>query len=224
MKFIKSLPVVGKIAVSVKALLYPQSKFTTSEAYWIQRYKRGGNSGPGSYNKLAEFKGEVIKAFVKKYKIRTVIDLGCGDGNQLEYFDFPSYIGFDISPEIVSKCRERFKDDETKQFFLLNEISDQRADLLLSLDVLFHLVEDDVYHDYMNQLFERADSYVMIYSYDEDSADYAEHIRARKFSRWIEAYQKDFRLVEYIPNKYPLRKGKTDTTFSDFYIYKRTKI
>ena len=222
-QFIKGIPVVGKIVVSVKALLYPQSTFTTSEAYWIQRYKRGENSGAGSYNRLAEFKGEVINTFVKKHQIRTVIDLGCGDGNQLEYFEFPSYTGFDVSSFIVSKCRERFKNDESKQFFLLSEISDQRADLLLSLDVIYHLVEDDVYHSYMNQLFERAISYVIIYSNNEDSADYAEHIKARKFTRWIEENKKDFKLIEHIPNKYPLRKGKVDTTFSDFYIYKRTK-
>ena len=224
MKFIKSLPVVGKIAVSVKALLYPQSTFTTSEAYWIQRYKRGGNSGPGSYNKLAEFKGEVINAFVKKHKIRTVIDLGCGDGNQLEYFEFPSYIGFDISPFILSKCRERFKEDEHKQFLLLNEISNQRADLLLSLDVIYHLIEDDVYHSYMNQLFDRAFSYVIIYSFDEDSDDFAPHIRTRKFTKWIEENKADFQLIKHIPNKYPSEKDKEKTTsFSDFYFYARVK-
>ena len=108
-QFIKRIPVIGTLATSAKKLLFPQSIFTTSEEYWIERYKSGGNSGAGSYNNLAAFKGEVINEFVSKNKIETVIEFGCGDGNQLEYFKFPSYIGFDISPFIVSKCRERFK-------------------------------------------------------------------------------------------------------------------
>jgi len=222
-QFIKRIPVIGALAISAKKLFFPQSIFTNSEEYWIQRYKNGGNSGAGSYNKLAAFKGEVINEFVSKQKIETVIELGCGDGNQLEYFKFPSYIGFDISPLIVSKCRDRFMQDEHKQFLLLNEISDQRAELLLSLDVIYHLIEDDVYHSYMNQLFDRAISYVIIYSFDEDSHDFAPHIRARKFTKWIEENKPDFQLIKHIPNRYPSEKDKEETTsFSDFYFYQKS--
>ncbi len=223
-QFIKRIPLIGAFAVFVKKLLFPQSIFTTSEEYWIQRYRSGGNSGAGSYNNLAEFKGEVINEFVSKNKIETVIELGCGDGNQLEYFKIPSYIGTDISPFVLSKCRERFKGDEHKQFLLLNEISDQRADLLLSLDVIYHLIEDEVYHSYLNQLFDRAISYVIIYSFDEDSDDFAPHIRTRKFTKWIEENIADFQLIKHIPNKYPSEKDKEKTTsFSDFYFYARIK-
>ncbi len=223
-QFIKRIPVIGTLATSAKKLLFPQSIFTTSEEYWIQRYKSGGNSGAGSYNNLAAFKGEVINEFVSKNKIETVIEFGCGDGNQLEYFKFPSYIGFDISPFIVSKCRERFKQDEHKQFLLFSEISNQGADLLLSLDVIYHLIEDEVYHSYMNELFDRAISYVIIYSFDEDSDDFAPHIRTRKFTKWIEENKADFELIKHIPNKYPSERDKEETTsFCDFYFYRRIR-
>lgn len=221
-QFIKGIPLLGRLVSSVKKLLFPHSVFTTSEDYWIQRYKSGGNSGAGSYNHLAAFKGEVINEFVSTQKIKSVIELGCGDGNQLEYFDFPSYTGFDISPLIIRKCRERFEQDESKQFLLLDEISDEQADLVLSLDVIFHLIEDEVYFSHMNQLFDRARSYVIIYSCNEDFEDLVPHEKTRKFTDWIEANRPDFELIDRVPNKYPLEKGKSGTTtFSDFYFFRR---
>jgi hypothetical protein len=57
--------------------------FKSSETYWIARYKRGGDSGRGSYGKLAQFKAGVINKFVEANKINTIIEFGCGDGNQL---------------------------------------------------------------------------------------------------------------------------------------------
>jgi hypothetical protein len=33
-------------------------KFSGSKAYWENRYADGGNSGAGSYNRLADFKAE----------------------------------------------------------------------------------------------------------------------------------------------------------------------
>ena len=39
-----------------------------SKKYWNNRYVKGGNSGAGSYNNLAQFKGDVINNFIKKMK------------------------------------------------------------------------------------------------------------------------------------------------------------
>ncbi|MGB3152863.1 MAG: hypothetical protein WBB27_19565, partial [Maribacter sp.] len=93
-KLIERIPLIGPIAILIKNKIFPPKKsFTNSREYWADRYQKGGNSGAGSYNKLAEFKGEIINDFVSKNNIKTVIELGFGDGNQLEYFQFPSYIG-----------------------------------------------------------------------------------------------------------------------------------
>ena len=80
---IKQIPIIGNLARVVKHKLFPAEEFTTSEAYWISRYKQGGNSGAGSYNNLAEFKGEIINDFVATHHTKTVIEFGCGDGNPL---------------------------------------------------------------------------------------------------------------------------------------------
>jgi len=224
-QLIKKMPLIGVIALWIKKQLFPSAEFTTSEDYWIDRYKKGGNSGAGSYNNLAYFKGEIINKFVSKEKIETVIELGCGDGNQLEYFEFPSYIGFDISPIIIKICKEKFKQDESKQFLHLSKISSHRADLLLSLDVLYHLIEDQTYHNYLNELFDRAILYVIIYANNnDDSGNNPPHVKPRKFTNWITENKQDFQLIEHIPNKYPSVKGDDSTSsFADFYIYKRNK-
>ena len=44
----------------------------TSE-YWENRYKKSGNSGAGSYGRLAEFKADVINNFIAENKITSVI-------------------------------------------------------------------------------------------------------------------------------------------------------
>jgi hypothetical protein len=42
----------------------------TTKTYWEQRYKSGGNSGAGSYGKLASFKGEIINDFAEKHNVK----------------------------------------------------------------------------------------------------------------------------------------------------------
>ena len=86
--------------------------------YWEQRYAKGKNSGSGSYNRLAEFKAEIINAFIGENNITTVIEFGCGDGNQLTLANYPNYIGFDVSPTIIKICKEKFQTSKTKEFYV----------------------------------------------------------------------------------------------------------
>ena len=187
---IKRIPVIGSIAVTLRDKIFPTKKFTNSQDYWIDRYKNGGNSGAGSYNNLAEFKGEVINEFVAKNKIKTVIELGFGDGNQLRYFNFSSYIGFDISDAVIQKCRQKFKNDKNKKFMHMDSISNQKADMVMSLDVIYHLIEDKTYTNYMTRLFDLSNRYVIIYAFDnEGSNSYAAHVKPRK-SYEMDNYEK----------------------------------
>ncbi len=187
----------------------------SSRDYWIERYNSGGNSGDGSQGRLAKFKAEVINSFVKENNIKTIIEFGCGDGRQLLLAEYPSYIGFDISYGALLRCIEIFAYDETKTFAL--HYNGEKAQLTLSLDVIYHLTEDDVYNDYMERLFNASTEFVIIYSSNyEEPQNY--HQRRRKFSDWINT--KDWTLIKFIPNKYPY-DGQSGTSLSDFYIYKR---
>ena len=76
--------------------------------YWDRRYRTGLDSGDGSRGALAEFKAGVLIAHVSDESISSVIELGCGDGQQLALARNPSYLGLDVSPRAVDLCLRRF--------------------------------------------------------------------------------------------------------------------
>jgi SAM-dependent methyltransferase len=199
-------------------------QFLGSAEYWEKRYAAGAGSGVGSYGVFAEFKASVLNEFVATHHVQTVIELGCGDGNQLGLANYQTYLGFDISSTVISKCRDLFASDEHKSFRLLSEYNGERADLALSLDVIFHLVEDSVFEHYMRMLFEASNRYVIIYSSDSDdnSGHEGTHVRHRRFTRWIEENLRGWRLIEHRPNQYPYRGDYRLGSFAEFFIYERT--
>ena len=97
--------------------VFEKLRWTSSAEYWEKRYESGGDSGVGSYNRLAEFKADIINTFVKEHNIKTVIEWGSGDGRQLRLASYPEYIGIDVSPKAVSICKEIFAKDSSKKFF-----------------------------------------------------------------------------------------------------------
>lgn len=192
-----------------------------SSLYWRARYRTGGNSGSGSYGRLAEFKAEILNAFIREHNIASVIEFGCGDGAQLALADYPIYVGYDVADESIALCRSKFAQDPTKTFRSSSTWDHDHAELTLSLDVIFHLIEDDVFHTYMCRLFSSAERYVIIYSSNHEGSHPAPHVKHRHFSDWVEVYHADFKLVRRIPNRWPLTDDDNSQSFSDFYIYKR---
>jgi hypothetical protein len=195
-----------------------------SKKYWENRYNEGGNSGVGSYNFFAEFKADVINNFVSENKINTVIEFGHGDGNQLKLANYSNYIGFDVSETAVEECRKLFDKDNNKTFKLLREYNNEKADLTLSLDVIFHLIEDNVYEDYMEKLFNSSNKYVIIYSSNSSNVEKERtvtHVKHRKFSTWVEKNRSTWKLIKHIPNKYPYKGDYKTGSFADFFIYKK---
>ncbi len=219
---LNNLPIFGPFIKAIKKIIRPSDSFTTSKKYWEERYAKGGDSGSGSYDKLAEFKGEVINEFIQKHNIQSVIELGSGDGNQQAYFEIPEYIGFDISSTAVLICNEKYKNDPDKQFYELGKLGDRKAQATMSLDVLYHLIEYEIYDDYLHRLFDAAENFVIIYANNsEDDGSYAPHVKPREFTKWVQKNKPDFHLLEHIPNRYPYIPGNNKTSFAEFFIYKK---
>lgn len=197
--------------------------FFNSKDYWEDRYKKGYNSGDGSYGKLAEFKADVINTFVKVNNVKKVIEFGCGDGNQLKYFLFNEYTGFDVSLTIIESCRKLYENDKHKKFRTMNEYKDEQAELVLSLDVLYHLVERNVYEEYISKLFNAASKYVIIYSSNtnNNSKNQTVHVKHRKFSDYVELNFPNWKLLSTIPNRYPFMGDYKEGSIADFFIYKK---
>lgn len=223
---IKRIPVIGPVAQSVyRRWLIPSKPFNGSEDYWITRYRDGGNSGAGSYNRLAEFKADVLNDFVASHAIRDIIEFGCGDGNQLTLARYPSYLGLDVSPDAIERCSRRFANDVSKSFMLVHDYAGQTAQLALSLDVIYHLTENEVYDTYMHTLFGAARDYVVIYSSDKDDPEMlSAHVRHRQFSQWVRANAPGWRLLRHIPNRYPYTGDNDTGSLADFYIYGRGSV
>lgn len=196
----------------------------SSQNYWNERYAKGGNSGPGSYGELAAFKARVLNDFVREKELESVIEFGCGDGNQLGLAAYPKYIGYDVSAAAISMCRKRFAGDDSKEFFLAHDYDGRQADLALSLDVIFHLTEDEVFDAYMRRLFVAGRRYVVVYSSDRDEVLYpaAIHVRHRHFTAWVERELGGaWTLAQKIANDHPYNGDFRTTTFSDFFIYEK---
>ncbi|WP_174567050.1 MULTISPECIES: hypothetical protein [unclassified Rhodanobacter] len=216
---IKKIPVIGPFARSVyKKWLKPSKPFQDSESYWVDRYKSGGNSGAGSYNRLADFKADVLNGYVAKNNIRSVIEFGCGDGNQLKLARYPSYVGFDVSPDIVATCGKIFETDTTKTFKLVKDYAGETAQLALSLDVIYHLIEDNVFEKYMETLFDSAQSYVIVYSSDKSDKQ-TSHVRHRNFTKWVAENRREWEMLEHVPNRYPYAGDNATGSLADFFIY-----
>lgn len=215
------------VSVSTKSKTTQKNDEFNSKIYWENRYKKGGNSGAGSYSNLAEFKAEIINDFVSKNSVEFVIEWGSGDGNQLSLAKYKKYLGFDVSITAVNLCKKKFKNDTTKNFIWSGRKGFKntvKGDLSLSLDVIFHLIEDEVFNTYMNQLFDSSQKYVIIYSCNDEkfNNEKAVHVRCRKFTDWINQNKKDWKLLQYIRNRFPYRKeDQKHTSFSDFYIYEK---
>lgn len=203
----------------------------SSSAYWENRYAAQGNSGAGSYGRLAEFKAEILNAFVAEHGLERVMEFGSGDGNQLTLMNFKKYTGFDVSHSVLQRTRQKFAGDPSKTFLHTDLYSGQTAELTLSLDVIYHLVEDGVYEAYMHRLFEAAEKYVIIYASDADSGNLppvaVPHVKHRGFLTWVRTHMPGWECVQHIPNRYPMPRSAgsndtlQDTSFADFYIFRR---
>ena len=196
----------------------------SSGAYWEARYRAGGTSGAGSYGRLVTFKAAFINAFIVHNQIHSVLDLGCGDGNLLSLLDISSYVGVDVSPTALMQCAGRFA-SRSNYVFLPSAQLDAMApvDLAMSIDVVFHLIDDPSYSRHLVDLFSHATRFVLIYASNFDSAWPAQHVRHRRFSDHVAADWPAWHLLAHVPNPFPYDPAQPDdTSFADFFVYGRT--
>jgi SAM-dependent methyltransferase len=227
--FVATNPILGPAARAVARTpvvleLRRRLGFRDSSSYWEKRYQQGKTSGVGSYGRLAAFKAQVLNEFVVKNDVQSVIEFGCGDGTQLTLAKYPSYVGVDVAQGSIDLCRKSFSGDTTKRFYLTGKLPADlgRFDLALSLDVVYHLVEDHIFDAYMRSLFANAGRFVTIYSSNKEEPSGVPHVRHRVFSNWIEKNAPTWQQAGFVPNKYPEDlKSPDDTSFADFYFFER---
>ena len=199
---------------------YKEDNFNYKE-YWNNRYESGGTSGSGSYGKLAEFKAEVINKLIKENNINKVIEFGCGDGNQLKLINYNEYIGLDISKEAINKCNEIFKDDISKEFYTYipgNFNSNlKNMDMVVCLDVLYHIVDDKDYINTLNDIFSISSEYIVLYTILEElKIPLSPHMKIRNILEDLKSF-KEYSIYKIIKQEY------REDSYADFIILKKKK-
>lgn len=222
---IASLPVIGRGLKLLYRKIERPPGFRSSPSYWETRYRQGGSSGSGSYGRLARFKADTINCFVEEQEITSLVEFGCGDGAQLALAKYPHYTGFDVSRHVVDLCQRKFAGDESKQFYDLQDGQSDtiKADMALSLDVVYHLVEDGIYDAYMRRLARAAERFICIYSSNAALPGHVPHIRHRRFTDWFENSAPEWTVAGKIRNAFPYDPEDPDeTSWADFYFLSRT--
>lgn len=136
-------------------------------------------------------KAEHVNRLIIEYSVDSVVELGCGDGYQASLLVVNRYTGLDIAPTAVKLCRDRFLRDHTKAFKLytpgsMPPLDLLQADMSLSLGVIFHLVEQQIFEQYMMDLFRLGRRLVVIYSTNGEFADLEpRYTKRRVFTDWI---------------------------------------
>jgi SAM-dependent methyltransferase len=176
----------------------------SSRDYWEARYRAGKTSGSGSRGRLAKYKASEINRIVADHQITSVLDFGCGDGFQIGLLDVPHYTGLDVSPAALELCRAQFADRAGWRFLPVADRSTWagRYDMAMSLDVIFHLVETEVFEAYMHDLFAHTDRLVLIYSSDVDHDAPGRHVLHRNVSRWTSQNLPHWHQTRSIPNPF----------------------
>ncbi len=137
-----------------------RSKNETALRFWEERYAKDPElgSGAGSKGVWRLRKLDAIERALKRHPIRRVVDLGCGDLQVLR--ELPAlaeldYVGVDFAAEVVARNRVAFPHLRFVHADLANldTLDLAPADLVLCLDVLFHIPDDETYRGVCRYLF-----------------------------------------------------------------------
>lgn len=187
----------------------------TPAGYWERRYRDGRTSGAGSEGDEGAYKAAYLSKFIADHDVKSVIDWGCGDGQVLELVDLHDayYRGMDVSPTIVDRMTVKFPLLDFSVPTRKGRHVGKHFDLALSFDVLFHFPDEADYADYLGQLFDSAEKYVMIYSTNYAGGRTSRHVFRREFTPDIAELFPDWELTTV---ETPLREG-----LASFFVYEK---
>lgn len=224
-----AMPAVERVA-PVAALQPAQKAIEAVPAfspinYQEERHRDGSHSADGSHDLLARYKGQFLNSFARKKQLSSMAELGCGDGNQLKYFSFDRYTGFDASKATIERTQATHRDKANYEFIWLGnqsldwEMHEDAYDCAFSLDLLHRLTDDNGYISYLDQLFSLSQRYVVIYAADFEGPDIrgAADVRHRKFTADIASRFPQWTLLKLFENPHKFK----ESTEADFAIYTR---
>jgi hypothetical protein len=105
-------------------------------------------SGPGSTLQNTMLIRNTLPLIISKYKIKTMLDVPCGDFNWMQKIDLSqvSYTGMDIVPDLIKSNTLKFG-GENRKFMVADLVEDKlpKSDLIFCRDCLVHLSFKDIH-------------------------------------------------------------------------------
>lgn len=125
-----------------------------SEGVWGRDVGGKGTSGSGSTLEITREYRAYLEDFIRKHRVRSIVDAGCGDWSFSSAIDWggASYLGVDIASDVIEANRS--KHQKRGVTFQVGDITAELppADLLISKDVLQHLPDALVHKFITNNL------------------------------------------------------------------------
>ena len=163
--------------------------------YWKSRESV---SGPGAEIKQTHRIRKTIPEILKKYNIRTILDIPCGDFNWMRTIDLSildKYIGADIVSALI-KINNKKHSGGNKKFIELNIINSclPKVNLIFSRDCFIHLKNKEICRS-LNNIKKSGSNFLLTTTYIYE----VENIDTQK-GKWrpINLNLKPFNLPPYI--------------------------
>lgn len=182
-------------------------EFFPNATFWSWRYQTNPElgSGIGSRGVALEGKRRLIAEVLEAVDPRSVIDVGCGDGEAMRGQSVPSYTGVDASPAAIELATRVIPEGH----FVVGGIEsiDHGADLVVCLDVLIHQADSRAYRRLVSDLVERAQLALLVSGYE------AEPSSTSPMVHFHEPLSESLRSCREELEMYPVRVEHEITTF-----------
>jgi SAM-dependent methyltransferase len=135
--------------------------------FWNTRYVEDPEkgSGPGSRGENVILKNDIVRQTIETHKIKSVLDIGCGDLATMGMLEIERYVGIDISDVIVERNRQLRPQWQFLREDLAGGYRPDPAELVLCFDVLIHQKTRQAYEAILSKALAAAHRVALISGY-----------------------------------------------------------
>lgn len=126
-------------------------------------------SGPGSEIQNTIVIRQQIPNLIKKYNIKTILDIPCGDFHWFKEMDIKiDYLGADIVDTIINENNSKYSSDyiSFKKLDITSEAINGKFDLIIIRDLFIHFSNDDIFKSLQN-IKESQSKYILTTNYND---------------------------------------------------------